>query len=61
VAELEERMEEEMDRIKDKDIEGYQVQYMTGREVEMEGIKDNNIEKDQRRAKGRAAPRFFAF
>jgi hypothetical protein len=26
VAELEERMEEEMDRIKDKDIEGYQVQ-----------------------------------
>jgi hypothetical protein len=46
VAELEERMEEEMDRIKDKGIEGYQVQYMTGREVEMDGIKNNDIEKD---------------
>ncbi len=46
MTELEERMEEEMDRIKGKDIKGYQVQYVAGREVEMDGIKNNDIEKD---------------
>ncbi len=48
MAELEERMEEEMDRIKDKDIEGYQVQQVAElekrMEEEMDRIKDKDIE-----------------
>ncbi len=48
MAELEERMEDEMDRIKDRDIEGYQVQYVAeleeSIEEEMDRIKDKDIE-----------------
>jgi hypothetical protein len=46
VAKLEERMEEEMDRIKDKDTQGYQVQYVDELEERMEEEMDRIKDKD---------------